>query len=295
LVPRSMGTLSFAIFNSNLFNGLYDRTRSTQNPISKLGTGQLLKSSVISIIICSVICFFSCCGKAYCSPQQNALKFMQIHYFMGSTEVTITKHAIRMDNTGRLHFSLVAKAPDWTVTVFRNDDKTYYSESLKQLESSGLVAEYLVTWRDRTIKDIERYQSSTTMLFGLQAQQLTSRGTLFMYVPLSQVFNADREIETIMYASYKLSTCGGIPLKVAGRKGKANLLETINMEGQWETYLDTVKIIPVSAKPEDFLAPKGYKRAKSIREVVAGANSRTQSKEVMDMFNPPKEVKEKSK
>jgi hypothetical protein len=223
------------------------------------------------------------------------LKFMQIHYFMGSTEVTIAKHAIRMDNTGKLHFSLVAKAPDWTVTVFRNDDKTYYSESLKELEESGLVAEYLVTWRDRTFKELAKYQRSKIEFRGVQATKIESQNTTFVYLILPQACNADREIETIMYASYKLTTCGGVPLQLIGRKGKANLLETINMEGERETYLDTVRIIPVSVKVEDFLVPKGYRKAKSIREVVAGANSRTQSKEVMDMFNPPKEVKEKSK
>ncbi len=193
-----------------------------------------------------------------------------------------------MDNIGHLKFSLVAKAPDWTVTVFRADDKTYYSESLKQFEDTGLLTDYLVSRRDRYFKDMDKYPHSTVLISGIKATQLLSRTITFVYVPLSQVLNADSQIEAILYSGYKLTTCGGIPLRLIGTKGKGNILETVNEEGVRETYLDTIKIVSDESKPEFFDAPKGYKRAKSVREVVAGSKSRVESSEIMDLFHAPK-------
>jgi len=232
---------------------------------------------------------FVFCQEARCASQEKALKFIQIHYFFGPTVVTIAKHAIRMDNIGRLKFSLVSKAPDWIITVFRDDDKTYFSESFKQLDDTGLVADFIIGRRDRYFPKTEKFRKSTISIFGFQADKYESSSTTFVCVPMSQVFNADQKIEDILQATYKLSTCGAIPLQNTGTRGPKNILETVSAEGSRETYLSTNKVIPVQVSSDIFDPPKGFKKAKSVREVVAGTNSRTKSRDVMDLFTPEEE------
>jgi hypothetical protein len=190
-----------------------------------------------------------------------------------------------MDNLGALKFSLVAKAPDWTVTVFRKDDKQYFQMTSKQLMESGLVSGYIVSWRDRYPPEMEKYHKSTINVYGLKGKRLSANNKIaFTYLPLSEALNADKEIENIFYGAYKLTTCGGVPIEVLGIRGKKHFLETVSAEGEKETYMETMKLTQTTAKPEDFLLPRGYKKAGSIREVISGAESRTLSKDVMDLF-----------
>ena len=74
----------------------------------------------------------------------KALQLKQSHYFFGNVEITATKTAIRMEDTGSWKFVLVSKAPDWQVTVFRNDDKLYFTCPLKTFLDGGMVSQMLV-------------------------------------------------------------------------------------------------------------------------------------------------------
>ncbi|MBK9773545.1 MAG: hypothetical protein IPP57_22480 [Candidatus Obscuribacter sp.] len=78
-----------------------------------------------------------------------ALKLKQKHYYWGDTETIVSLDGIRIDNRGRMFYSLVAKSPSWDVIVFRDDDKTYLRQSLSDFESTGMVNNFVVEKRPR--------------------------------------------------------------------------------------------------------------------------------------------------
>src|ERR1700678_1498131 len=102
-------------------------------------------SLILGLIACS--CLFS--GGAACALEKRAIQMEQEHYFLGTAVVTAAKDAVRIENTGRLKYIVVAKAPDWRINIFRNDDKTYFSESLREFQDTGLVSDFLVSRRER--------------------------------------------------------------------------------------------------------------------------------------------------
>ncbi len=86
-------------------------------------------------------------ASAASSTKVNAIQLKQMHYFLGPHLVTVAKDAVRVENTGRFKYIVVAKAPDWRINIFRNDDKTYFSESLQEFEETGLVSDFIVSRR----------------------------------------------------------------------------------------------------------------------------------------------------
>ncbi len=204
----------------------------------------------------------------------QAIRITQSHYFMGSELVTIAPDAIRIENTSQLRYTLVSKAPDWKVTVFRLDDKTYFTEDLKTFQDTGLLSDLLIGRKERTILD-RPLRTSTMMLNGFKIERLTSPWTTMKFMKLDGV--ASPSIEKILYATYKLPTNGGIPLAFTGTHGTADFITGMQNKGRREINLDTSKIERVSVAPSFFSPPSGFKRAASIRDVVSGHTNRKNS------------------
>jgi hypothetical protein len=204
----------------------------------------------------------------------QAIRITQSHYFMGSELVTIAPDAIRIENTSQLRYTLVSKAPDWKVTVFRLDDKTYFTEDLKTFQDTGLLSDLLIGRKERTILD-RPLRASTMMLNGFKIERLTSPWTTMKFMKLDGV--ASPSIEKILYATYKLPTNGGIPLAFTGTHGTADFITGMQNKGRREINLDTSKIERVSVAPSFFSPPSGFKRAASIRDVVSGHTNRKNS------------------
>jgi hypothetical protein len=204
----------------------------------------------------------------------HAIRLTQSHYFMGSELVTIAPDAIRIENTSQLRFTLVSKAPEWKVTVFRLDDKTYFTEDLKTFQDTGLLSDLLIGRKERKILD-RPLRASTMMLNGFKIERLTSPWTTLKFMKLDGV--ASPSIEKILYATYKLPTNGGIPLAFTGTHGTADFITGMQNKGRREINLDTSKIERVSVAPSFFSPPSGFKKAASIRDVVSGHTNRKNS------------------
>lgn len=241
-----------------------------------------MKSPLLRLTVSlAACCALVSAAQADSSSSEKALKLSQTHYFFGTCELIVARDAVRLENTARLKFVVVAKAPDWTVTVFRNDDKTYFSESLAQFADTGLISNFMVGQRERMLNPA-LYRRSNFMFCGLKAVRMTNRFVTMKYLPLDVAFNAAPQVEMIVYAMNKMPTCGGIPLTYIGISGGKKFFDSVASGGAREIFLETSKVVAVDVSPNIFTMPAGYKRAKSVREVVAGAQSRLQSEDYME-------------
>jgi hypothetical protein len=220
---------------------------------------------------------------ALAAPSEKALKLFQTHYFYGTNELTIARSGLRLVNTGNLKFVAVARAPEWKVSVYRPDEKIFFSESLAQLIDTGLVSNFLVGKRAR-FPDRGPYRRADYDFCGLKAVRLTGARETFKYIPLDRALNVPPQIEAALYAIYKMPTSGGIPLAYKAISDHNDFLSGANTKDSWEEFISTAKIEALSVSPDIFSLPRGYKKADSVRTVVTGETGRRQSEEALETF-----------
>lgn len=226
------------------------------------------------------IVFFLLSSHAPVSARDNALRLNQTHTFMGRCQLTVSAHGIRIENQDKLKFVLVAKAPDWRVTVFRNDDKTYFSQSLKDFAKTGLVSGFVMVERPRMLKAGE-FTRSSFKFCGYDIQRWTGRNSTFKYLALDDVAP---QVENIIFAAYKVPTNGGLPVTYIKAQSGRDYTTGISEEGHLETLLDTTKIEPAVDDAKLFIAPSGYKQAESVGVVFVGSAARNESGDFQNLF-----------
>lgn len=226
------------------------------------------------------IVFFLLSCHAPASARDNALRLNQTHTFMGRCQLTVSAHGIRIENQDKLKFVLVAKAPDWRVTLFRNDDKTYFSQSLKDFAKTGLVSGFVMVERPRMLKAGD-FTRSSFKFCGYDIQRWTGRNSTFKYLALGDVAP---QVESIIFAAYKVPTNGGLPVTYIKAQSGRDYTTGISEEGHLETLLDTTKIEPAVDDPKLFIAPSGYKQAESVRVVFVGSAARNESGDFQNLF-----------
>lgn len=212
--------------------------------------------------------------------REGALRLYQTHTFMGRCQLTVSAHGIRIENQDKLKFVLVAKAPDWRVTVFRNDDKTYFSQSFKEFQSTGLLSGFVMVDRPRLLAT-SQFTKSTFKFCGYNITRLIGRNSTFKYLPLG---NIAPQVENIIFTAYKIPTNGGLPVTYIKAQSGRDYTTGISEEGHLETLLDTSKIEGTVDDPKLFLAPSGYKKAKSVGVVVVGSAARNESGDFQNLF-----------
>ncbi len=169
---------------------------------------------------------------------------------------------------------LVAKAPDWKVTVFRKDDKIFYSCTLKQFEKSGLVSDSLFTRRTRTI--IGQEEQLKLAVYSTHAKRRVTAYKACEYFPGGML--ATPQVESILYAAYKLPTCGGIPLRYVQTTDGKDWVTGLKLSRQ-QALLSTQLISEANVPSNFYSAPSGYTLSKSLREVLISKATRTASGE----------------
>lgn len=87
-------------------------------------------------------------------------------------DVVASKSGLRLESLGSWKFVLVAKAPDWKVTLFRKDDKIFYSCSLKVFKESGLANRMVVSKSPRTV--VGRKQPYKYVYEGIRANRFVT-------------------------------------------------------------------------------------------------------------------------
>ncbi|MBP9092008.1 hypothetical protein KBI23_13360 [bacterium] len=218
---------------------------------------------------------------------EKALRLTQTHNVMGNSVMTFNSNGMRLENTSGLKYTVVAKAPDWRVTVFRNDDKSYYSQSLKEFEQAGLLSGFVLVIRDRNIVDKrnEKFRVTTFDFYGQKIVRMTGKEKMLKYMPLKQ--NVP-ELERLDYAIFKQPTNGGIAIGYQTTHGGRDYITGMNNAGRRQIHLETSKIEEIDVSPSFFKAPSGYKLAKSIGEVVTAANTRAEDADYQELFDSPR-------
>jgi len=217
---------------------------------------------------------------ALAAPTEKAVRFTETHYFTGLNELTVAKDGVRLVNKGHMRFIVVSKAPDWKVNVYRDDDKTFFSESLQQFEDTGLLSGMLVGKKARFLPKDPNSRESTFPFCGYNVVRITRRYETFKFLPLTQVLNAAPQVESIVYAMHKMPTNGGIPISYIGVHTSKEFMSSTDETGSRQEYFDTKRIEPIMVSPHIFDVPAGYRKAASVREVVSGSVVRGQSEDL---------------
>jgi len=233
----------------------------------------------------SAFALTACCSTTHASAAttEKAVKLYQTHFFLGKCEMTVARDAFRLDNAGNFKFVVVAKAPDWTVSVYRNDDKTYFSEKLAIFADTGVVSEYLVARKERLI-DPRAHIKSEMNLSGFKIVRMTASRQTIKYLPLDRALNAPPQVESIAHGLYKMPTNGGLPISYSATANTKDFFGAGQGKGSLQVYLDTTKIETVEVAPAYFEVPKGYKKAVSVRSVVSGKHAVEQSEDALETF-----------
>ena len=220
----------------------------------------------------------------YASPANasgKAMKLMQTHTLFGPSQLIVAHQGVRIENEGRLRFKLVARAPDWQVTVFRDDDKVFITESLREFEDSGLVSGMVLEKEPRTLGLEDPHRITTFKFLGKELVRLTAARKTVKFMPLNGI---PEQAERIIYAAYKLPTGGGIPVGYIMTRTGTDYFTGSNQKGRMEVMLSTEKITDIPITAEMFRSPRAYKRAKSVREVVAGSSTRRKDADYQTLF-----------
>lgn len=227
-------------------------------------------------ILLGVMLIFA--GHAIAKPQ--ALQLDQTHNFLGKCQLTISTTGIRIESKDRLGFVLVSKAPDWQVTVFRNDDKTYYTQSLESFCASGMISGFIMKPTERIVGSPAK--AMTTKVFNMNAKSIVEPKCSLKY--LKQGVDFAEQAERIIHAAYKIPTNGGIPVHCVKRYDSKDLLSGVQSKYRSETLLSTSKIQVVPCMVSIFNAPTGYKLSKSVLEIVAGDSTRSSDAAFKELF-----------
>jgi hypothetical protein len=241
--------------------------------------------SLAVILTALIVCLtfsLECSAQTQDNKQSKvkAIQLKQTHYFFGNLNVIASKQGLRLESTGSWKFVLVAKAPDWKVTVFRNDDKIYYTSTLKKFLEGGLVSQMLF---GRKAIDFQGSPGSSKLVIaGVHSKCLSTRWALCEYLPAQSLVAP--QVESILYESLRMPTNGGIALRWVQSKEGKDWLTGLDQGGAQQIGLSTQSATQTLVSDNIFDAPSGYNLAKSQREVLISKASRDSSDDAKDLF-----------
>lgn len=238
-----------------------------------LYSGCLILLSITQL--CCVSTFAAGRGKAQGAKSEWVIE--QRHYSVGDIQIRFTNDALRID---RKNFgcTLVAKAPDWDVCVFRHDDKVICKRPLQAyLREKGPLLRKRPLERLPIVGDAYICSLKTTVYRSNGHDDWLAE---FPGIP-QPVF------DVIMVTSFeKAGPAQGIILKtlkhpsMLQRKNFVLTLETENPSGM---KLETSKIFKVPYKAGDFAVPEKY-RATDLRSANTSVAARQEVDSIMEQM-----------
>lgn len=243
----------------------------------------LICCSLIGAIVCGSIALsaIECKARSRIVTLVPAVKLLQTHSYWGETETFVSLYGVRLNNRGRMKYSLVAKSPDWAVTVFRDDDKTFYSQSLNQFLDTGILSNFIMKRKERSIES--RKRPVDKKIGDVIVKQLKEPRTELCYLPIDKV--AAPQAESILYEVFRVPTNGGIPIRWTKKVfGGVDFISGLDTRDDYRIYLTTKNIEHAMVSPNLFVAPPGYSRTKSVQEVLINKVGRDASGDLDEMF-----------
>ena len=215
------------------------------------------------------------------AKQISAYRLEQTHYILGTIVLTVCPTAIRMSSTGRLRFDLVSSAPEWKVSVFRQDDKVAMTMPLQQFDNVGLMPQFVQSSRARFVSNSAH--PYTFKYFGFEAKRNASRFQRQEFLPIKGL--AAPQVERIIFDAYRLPTNGGLLLRYVGTRDSRDFVTGIDERGHLETNLTTQKIKSVTVDQSFFDTPPNYRQVKNIQEVTVGQRGHQDTLDFENIFD----------
>ncbi len=209
------------------------------------------------------------------SPNKFEWLLSQKHHSTGDIQTTFTSDAVKIHKKN-LGYYLVAKAPDWDVFVFRNDDKVickltkkaYYGEQGFNLNAPLVSTQPMVgdeyIWSVKTNIYRGMYHDDWIGKFPEVSQNVFD-------MIMSSTFYKSPPADGIVLKSVKLP-------KAKPRRKEAALM--LNLENSSGVRLETMRLRKVPYKASDFSVPTNYRVAK-LRSVITSVDSRTEADSII--------------
>ena len=233
----------------------------------------------LAVLLCCILACQSLFQPLHAAPPQ-ALRLQQVHSFLGRCQLTVAENGVRIENTDQSKFVLVAKAPDWRVTVYRTDDKVCFSQSLKDFQATGMISGFVLPVTDR-ILDPKALSKTKTKLFGYDVTSLLTKKASLKYLERGKIAP---QVDEIVFCAYKTPTNGGIPVYYRKISRERDYYTDSKQEVHQDTLIATSKIEAVPYNTSLFTAPVGFKSAKSIQEIVAGSGAKAKTADFQELF-----------
>lgn len=243
----------------------------------------LISCSIIGAVVCGTAlnCSESMARGSKAASLVPATKLSQTHSYWGDTETIVSMVGVRINNRGRMRYCLVAKSPDWNVTVFRDDDKTFYTQSLTQYMDTGILSNFIMKRKDRIIDS--GILPRDKKIGGVVVKQIKTPRTEICYLPIDHL--AAPQVESVLYEAYRVPTNGGIPVRWTRKiAGGVDFMSGLDTRGDYRIFLSTKNIEHSMVSPNLFVVPKGYARTKSVQEVLISKMGRDASGDLDEMF-----------
>lgn len=216
---------------------------------------------------------------------------------VGLYNVYIVDSCIRVDELN-LHYSIVSKAPDWDVTVFRTDKKTRCKISFKRWMKEGLFEmneRSFIEPIGKVAKKQPKVISKLKYLEYTKPFKQVRRYSKGRIVDLTGFMALDRNVKKIHAQDYKLLVCP----KVSTNKRIIDFLSslfvvpigegvpvkfTINFkEGPKQHPLLTSRVAQANLNPKIFALPKKLNNVKNIQLVTTGKSTKELDSMIMDL------------
>ncbi|CAN5493362.1 hypothetical protein BH11CYA1_BH11CYA1_12860 [soil metagenome] len=200
----------------------------------------------------------------------------QTHKDLGKTKISFAKNAIKIFNES-WGYTVLSKAPDWSVVIYRDDDKIEWKISRNQFYKT-----YPVDLKGMPTNHIGLQRSRAADTTGAKSWSYLMGGQTFWF---AEQFKAATEVDATISAYYGIRPQKGILTKYALTFGEPKTKESSWLSGfqrsGYVEYLITLsyKELPYNAK--DFAAPVGYKTAKDPYTITTSKAQKESGDEAM--------------
>lgn len=211
----------------------------------------------------------------------QALDLRQEHVYLGKVRVLLTPHAMKIDGQGKLHFTVICRAPNWQVTAYRSDDKIAFTESFKEFCDQGLFSNIVLTQRDDKLRSGGEVFS--TKVNGFPVVQIRLPMTMVKY--LRETKYAAPQAAPFFHSAYRVPTEGHIPITFEMLMSGKDWMTNLSEQGQRRVILETDKISLTNVPSTEFEIPSGMKTVKSMTRIIVGDSYKMQQTGVDNLFN----------
>ncbi|MBA3855901.1 MAG: hypothetical protein C0507_03230 [Cyanobacteria bacterium PR.3.49] len=204
-------------------------------------------------------------------------QFEQKHHHSGYHKFYIAPKAVKIVNTN-LGYQLVSKAPDWNVSIFRNDDKVICTLTRNQYYKQQAVhPDNLRINKFPVVGKEELLGTKTTVYRGPHHDDWVAT---FKDVPV--------EVYDLITAYYKTPPVDGVVLKsykppVKGPK-KTKLASMWLDEHESGTRLTASKLKELPYNAADFAIPKDFRKVMDVKAVTTSIEGRREAESIIEQM-----------